>query len=198
MSSSEDTEDSEHLNDPDFLSNSASKFTPRDARSLRVRFRSAENVGEVIPQIMPVNRVNVPQAYILQGVNRNLLQNQDINVVQLSQDNYVRTFINKLHKVVKNAELDIGTSESLTDTLVAHLLFRVFDFDQWPLGIDLHPKLKFKVGGDLSLKAIPEFVVRSHNYILLAVEDKHLQPNGRKTVLEALCKLYVVLSEYRP
>ena len=50
------SEETEHLNDPDFLSDSASKFTPRDARSLRMRFRSAGNVGEVIPQIMLINR----------------------------------------------------------------------------------------------------------------------------------------------
>src|SRR4051794_20026843 len=49
-------EDSEHLDDPDFLSNYVSGFTPRDARSLRVTFRSATNANEVIPHLMPNNR----------------------------------------------------------------------------------------------------------------------------------------------
>ena len=42
-------ENSEHLDDPDFLS-------PRDARSLRVNFRPGINVQEVIPYIMSTNR----------------------------------------------------------------------------------------------------------------------------------------------
>ena len=33
-------------------------------------------------------------------------------------------------------EVDIGTSEAFTDTLVAHLIFRVIDFDQWPLMVE--------------------------------------------------------------
>nr|CAG8523599.1 7908_t:CDS:2 [Entrophospora candida] len=32
-----------------------------------------------------------------------------------------------------NAELDIGTSEAVTDTLVAHLIFLTVDFNEWPL-----------------------------------------------------------------
>jgi hypothetical protein len=53
MSSSEE---SEHLDDPDFLSGYVYSFTPRDARSLRVAFRPARNANEVIPHIMANNR----------------------------------------------------------------------------------------------------------------------------------------------
>ena len=49
-------EHSEHLDDPDFLSNYVSSFCPRDARSLRVNFRPGINVQEVIPYIMSTNR----------------------------------------------------------------------------------------------------------------------------------------------
>jgi hypothetical protein len=43
------SEDSEHLQDPNFLSDFASDFTTRDARSLKVTFRSATQIAEVIP-----------------------------------------------------------------------------------------------------------------------------------------------------
>ena len=41
--------ESEHLQDPDFLSDYASLFNLRDLRSLRVTFRSATQASEVIP-----------------------------------------------------------------------------------------------------------------------------------------------------
>lgn len=47
--SSGSTEDSEHLRDPDFLSNSVRLFNSRDRRSLNVTFRPARCVTEVIP-----------------------------------------------------------------------------------------------------------------------------------------------------
>lgn len=48
-SGSGSTEDSEHLRDPNFLSNFVSLFNPRDRRSLNVTFRPARRVAEVIP-----------------------------------------------------------------------------------------------------------------------------------------------------
>ncbi|GBB85750.1 hypothetical protein RclHR1_01220046 [Rhizophagus clarus] len=154
-------ENSEHLDDPDFLSDYVSSFGPQDVRSLRVNFRPGINAQEVIPYHIPPNR----------GVNRALLQNENINIAQLSPNNYVKSFIKKLHEVILSARANTGTNESLTDALVAHILYRVFDFDQWPLGINPHPRLKFMVGPDVSLTVIPEFVVKCQNYILL---DKHL------------------------
>lgn len=62
-----------------------------------------------------------------------MLRRSELNIDQLSQNNHIKTFIYKLHKVVRNAEIDIGTSESVTDALVAHLIFLVVDFNQWPL-----------------------------------------------------------------
>jgi len=46
---SSSSEASEHLDDPDFLSDYASLFNLRDLRSLRVTFRSATQASEVIP-----------------------------------------------------------------------------------------------------------------------------------------------------
>ncbi|CAH1760608.1 12788_t:CDS:2 [Entrophospora sp. SA101] len=117
--------------------------------------------------------VNIPQEYILPGVNRIMLERQNLNIDQLCQNDYVKTFIYKLHKVVKNAGLDIGTSEASTDTLVANLIFRVIDFDKWPLVVKLHPTFKFSVGNAI-LSAKAEFVINYQNYSLLVVENKHL------------------------
>ncbi|RIA97277.1 hypothetical protein C1645_752475 [Glomus cerebriforme] len=170
------SENSEHLDDPDFLKDFVSSFGPRDVRSLRVNFRPGINVQEVIPYHIPPDRVNIPQEYALQDVNRALLQNENLDIAQLSQNDYVRSFIKKLHEVILSAKA--GSNESWTNALVSHILYRVFDFDKWPLGINPHPRLKFMVGTEVSLTAIPEYVVKSHDYILLVVEDKHLNNNA--------------------
>nr|CAG8512694.1 13711_t:CDS:2 [Entrophospora candida] len=128
------SENSEHLQDPNFLSKSASLFNSRDARSLRVSFCSATQVNEVIPS----RNVNIPQEYILPGVNRIMLERQNLNIDQLCQNDYVKTFIYKLHKVVRDAGLDIGTSEASTDTL--------FLKDCITFKLRLHPTFKFFVG----------------------------------------------------
>ncbi|CAJ0643337.1 4298_t:CDS:2 [Entrophospora sp. SA101] len=168
MPRSSSSEDSEHLQDPDFLSNSASLFNLRDLRALKASFCSTD-ANDVIPR----RTVSIPEEYILPNIDRVLLGREDLDISQLSQNNQVKTFINKLHKVVRNARLDIGTSEALTDTLVAHLIFLVIDFNQWPLEVKLHPTFKFSVGrADLSAKA--EFVIDHKNYSILVVEDKHL------------------------
>ncbi|CAJ0766828.1 19357_t:CDS:2 [Entrophospora sp. SA101] len=149
MPQTSSSEDSEHLQDPDFLSNSASMFNLRDVRALKA--------------------INVPEEYILPNIDHALLGREDLDINQLSQNNHIKTFINKLHKVVKNARLDIGTSEALTDTLVAHLIFLIVDFNQWPLEVKLHPTFKFSVGhAVLSVKA--KFVIDYKNYSILVVD----------------------------
>ncbi|CAB5389950.1 unnamed protein product [Rhizophagus irregularis] len=144
---------SEHLQDPDFLSNYASLFNLRDLRSLRVTFRSATQASEVIPPHLNVNVPQESQDYILPNVNRTMLENLRLDINQLS------------------------TSETFTDTLVAHLIFRTVDFDQWPMTIELHPTLRFSVGS-ATLTAIPEFVIslqkNDKQYSVLIIEDKHL------------------------
>ncbi|CAJ0632552.1 13845_t:CDS:2 [Entrophospora sp. SA101] len=138
------SENSEHLQDPDFLSNSASLFNLRDARSLRVSFRSAMQANEVIPN----KNVNIPQEYILPDVNCTVLERRNLNIDQLCQNNHVKTFIYKLHKVVKTADVDIGTSEAFTDTL--------FLKDCITFKLRLHPTFKFSVGSAI-LSAKAEF-----------------------------------------
>nr|CAG8661479.1 5656_t:CDS:2 [Entrophospora candida] len=138
--------------DPNFLSNSASLFTLRDARSLKANFRSATEAKKVIP-------------------DRN--ERRDLDIDQLSQNNHVKTFIYKLHKVVENSGIDIGTSEAITDTLVAHLIFLAVDFNQWPLMVELHPTLKFFVSNAV-ISAKAEFIINYKGYTVLIVDDKHL------------------------
>ncbi|CAH1764817.1 9945_t:CDS:2 [Entrophospora sp. SA101] len=164
MPQTSSSEDSEHLQDPDFLSNSASMFNLRDVRALKASFCST-HANYVIPR----RTVNVPEEYILPNIDHALLGREDLDINQLSQNNHIKTFINKLHKVVKNARLDIGTSEALTDTLVAHLIFLIVDFNQWPLEVKLHPTFKFSVGhAVLSVKA--KFVIDYKNYSILVVD----------------------------
>ncbi|CAJ0759872.1 7135_t:CDS:2 [Entrophospora sp. SA101] len=140
------SENSEHLHDPDFLSNSASSFNTRDVRSLRVSFCSATQANEVIPN----RNVNIPQEYILPGVNRTVLAMEELDIDQLCQNDhdYVKTFIYKLHEVVKNTKLVIGTSEASTDTL--------FLKDCITFKLRLHPLFKFYVG-NVILSAKAEF-----------------------------------------
>ncbi|CAG8786194.1 13669_t:CDS:2, partial [Dentiscutata erythropus] len=165
------SESSKHLHDPDFLSKSASLFNNRDVRALNVNFQSAQ-AGDVIPD----RNVEIPQEYVLPSVNRALLDMRDLEISQLSQNNDVRTFINKLQRVTRNVDVDIGTGEAFTDTLVAHLLFRAINFDQWPMIVELHPMLKFSVGQSV-FSAKVGFVINSKHfkqYSMLVVEDKHL------------------------
>ncbi|RGB33887.1 hypothetical protein C1646_703352 [Rhizophagus diaphanus] len=168
---------SEHLDDPDFLSNYASLFNLRDLRSLRVTFRSATQASEVIPTHLNTIIPQEAQDYILPNVNRAMLENLRLNVNPLSNNSIVKTFIHKLHQTVLNSVLQVGTSETFTDTLVAHLIFRTVNFDQWPMIVKLHPTLKFSVGRT-TLSAVPEFVINLHlngkQYSVLIIEDKHL------------------------
>jgi hypothetical protein len=80
--------------------------------------------------------VNVPQeaqAYYLPNIDRTVLENLRLDVDRLNVDSVIKTFIYKLHQAVRNSLLDTNTSEAMTDTLVAHLLFRTVNFDKWPL-----------------------------------------------------------------
>lgn len=62
-----------------------------------------------------------------------MLENIRLDVNRLSNNGFVKSFIHKLHSTVVNSKL--GTSETFTDTLVAHLIFRTINFDQWPMTI---------------------------------------------------------------
>ena len=65
-----------------------------------------------------------------------MLASKRFNVESLEiEDDHVRTFVDKLHDVVKNSGLDTGTSESTTDTLVNDLLLHVVNLDAWPFKV---------------------------------------------------------------
>ncbi|CAJ0910578.1 15998_t:CDS:2 [Entrophospora sp. SA101] len=117
--------------------------------------------------------VNIPQEYILPNINCITLERRDLDIDQLSQNNHVKAFIYKLHKVVENSGIDIGTSEAITDTLVAHLIFLAVDFNQWPLMVELHLMFKFFVGNAV-VSAKTEFIINYKRYAVLIVDDKHL------------------------
>ncbi|CAJ0907531.1 17098_t:CDS:2, partial [Entrophospora sp. SA101] len=116
---------------------------------------------------------NIPQEYILPNINCITLERRDLDIDQLSQNNHVKAFIYKLHKVVENSGIDIGTSEAITDTLVAHLIFLAVDFNQWPLMVELHLMFKFFVGNAV-VSAKTEFIINYKRYAVLIVDDKHL------------------------
>ncbi|CAB4406399.1 unnamed protein product [Rhizophagus irregularis] len=169
---------SEHLDDPDFLSDYASKFNLRDLRSLRVTFCSTTQASDVLPTHLNPIIPQEAQDYILPNVTRAMLENIRLDVNLLSNNRNIKTFIHKLHQTVLNSIARVGTSEALTDTLVVHLIFRTVDFDQWPMVVELHPTLEFSVGGT-TLSAVPEFVINlqidEKQYSVLVIEDKHLK-----------------------
>uniref|UniRef100_U9U9I7 Uncharacterized protein n=1 Tax=Rhizophagus irregularis (strain DAOM 181602 / DAOM 197198 / MUCL 43194) TaxID=747089 RepID=U9U9I7_RHIID len=173
-SGSGSTEDSEHLRDPNFLSNFVSLFNPRDRRSLNVTFRPARRVAEVIPTYLNVNIPQEAKAYILPEIKRSDLEKLHLNINELSNDNIIKAFIYKLHQAVINSELKVDTAETFTDALVTHLIFRTVNFDQWPMVIELRPKLEFTVGS-ATLIARPEFVIFLGKYAVLVIEDRHIK-----------------------
>ena len=78
---------------------------------------------------------NFPSQYLLPEINGNILEKRDFDVDKLDKisDNCVKTFLFKLHTIVKSAGYDIGTSKTITDSMVIHLLFKTLDLDKWPL-----------------------------------------------------------------
>ncbi|KAF0424571.1 hypothetical protein F8M41_006496 [Gigaspora margarita] len=162
------SEDPERLQDPDFLSKSALLFKLRDLRALKVNFRSTMNEKDVIPD----RNVDFPREYVISNLHRAELEKRDFDLNRLS-NNDVKAFVNTLHTIVMNAGIDIGTSESHTDSLVADLLFCVLAFHKWPLTVALHPTYKFAVG-EVVVSAKADFVISNQTYFVLVVEDKHL------------------------
>src|SRR3954447_7720881 len=84
--------------------------------------------------------IDFPVEYILPDINCSILRQPEFNVDKLEEiikeqqnkkqqnveslkiDNCVKTFFDKLHDVVENSDISIGTAESYTDTLVDDLL----------------------------------------------------------------------------
>ncbi|CAG8474449.1 7715_t:CDS:2 [Paraglomus occultum] len=168
------TSESDHLSDIDFLSNSASRFLQRDIDSLRVKFQGASGKFSVIPR-------NAGQ-YVLPQITPNILSDGNFDVDSLGITNCsVLTFINKLHKVVLNAAVAIGTAKT-TDSLVDDLL-RIVELNEWPTWIENHPLLRLFIEGQPRVSADPEFVVNKRSTTnacridahMIILEDKHIR-----------------------
>ncbi|CAG8840960.1 4307_t:CDS:2, partial [Gigaspora margarita] len=134
------------------LPSSASKFTKEDVEALNATFKSASNESEVIPDV----------------------EDFDVDNIHGLSDEYVKTFINNLHRVVVNLGLDIGTDESKTDSLVTYMLTRFAEFDRWPFGVRVKEYYRLFVS-DKKVSTKPEFVVDKKGVaMIIVVLDKHL------------------------
>ncbi|RGB22925.1 hypothetical protein C1646_729595 [Rhizophagus diaphanus] len=149
----------------------ASNFTEDDIGALNATFVPTSNENEVIPA---VEATNFPRTYVVQNITRVTLERRDFDVGNIDSDGHVKTFFHKLHQVVMNAGLDVGTEESKTDSLVTHLLYRAIDFDNWPLAVKVKERYKIKVS-DKKITAIAEFVIEKQGVAMTIVEDKHLE-----------------------
>lgn len=79
--------------------------------------------------------IDFPSQYLLFEINSTVLERQDFDVNKLDNvsDKTVKSFLYKLHGIVTNSGLDIGTSDSITDSMVMHLLINTLKMDSWPL-----------------------------------------------------------------
>jgi len=127
-----------------------------DMEALNANFKSASREDEVIPDIQGKNCVivtiliatsylrstllvtNFPNAYTLSSINRAVMANTEFDIVNIDQvgDGRIKSFIDKLHKVIRNASDDeAGKRESKIDSLVDHLLNHIINFVDYPLEI---------------------------------------------------------------
>ncbi|RUS15831.1 hypothetical protein BC937DRAFT_91938 [Endogone sp. FLAS-F59071] len=177
------SDESEHLQDKDFLNPSTSKFKKRDIKALNVSFKSARSKGEVIPAFDGRTLPNLPEEYFLEDIDSEMLSKKDFDIdndIDERLDDEIKTFIDKLHDVVLNGYQTIGTREAYTDTLVDDLL-RIVRFNRWPLKINNHPLCRLFVEGEPYVSSDPEFVVSKKRMAMLIVEDKHLRNVNQTT-----------------
>ncbi|RGB27840.1 hypothetical protein C1646_717711 [Rhizophagus diaphanus] len=145
---------------------SASKYSEEDMRALNVAFVPASNQNEVIPNIQVAN---TPEEYFLPNLTSDMLRRPNFNVDDVQASGHVKTFLNNLHRVVKNAGVDIGTAESKTDTLINHLLLRVIDFGDWPLSVRVKESYNLSIS-DKQVSAKPEYVVDNREIAMIIIE----------------------------
>ncbi|CAG8819071.1 2202_t:CDS:2, partial [Gigaspora rosea] len=129
------------------ISPSASKFLKEDLEALIIVFRPASSEDVVI---LAIDVKNYPKQYEVPKINvsvlsdpyfkndcsetmRNINKRKRFNVDDFKgiQDNHVKTFVAKLHDVIRNTMVAKGTDESTTDTLVSDTLIHVADMDVW-------------------------------------------------------------------
>lgn len=171
------------------LTKLANEFTKIDMELLNVSFRPALKHCDVIPV---TEVINFPEAYVLPDIDGNILSRRDFDVDKLEEiikeqrnkkqqnteslkvSGSVKTFFDKLHDVVRNSPVSVGTSETVTDSLVDDLL-RIVSLNDWPFKIRNHPLYRLSILNEPYVLADPEFVVDMRKKILVVVEDKHLK-----------------------
>ncbi|CAG8585178.1 14658_t:CDS:2 [Dentiscutata erythropus] len=154
------------------ISPSASKFRKEDLEALNIVFRPASSEDAVIPAI---NVKDYPKKYEIPEINSLIRGDPNFNVNNFKkiQDNRVKTFIDKLHDVIR-MDVAKGTDESTTDTLVSDMLSHAADMDSWPFIFRRHPFCELVIGGK-AVSARPEFVIDKGRIAIVVIEDKHLK-----------------------
>ncbi|RHZ76092.1 hypothetical protein Glove_205g44 [Diversispora epigaea] len=153
-----------------------SNFTRRDVEALKVSFQSVTCNNQIIPPV-DVSK-DFPEQYVQPDIHHEELEKRSFDIRKIGGiPDDVRTFILKLHWVVKNATVITGTDETYTDTLVDDLL-RIAGLNTFPLAIRNHQECRLFIGGYPYLSADPEFSIKMVDTSMIAVEDKHLQNIG--------------------
>ncbi|CAB5388609.1 unnamed protein product [Rhizophagus irregularis] len=156
------------------INTTSSFFTREDVEALKVSFQPVTSSSLIISPDDVSN--DFPEQYVQPDINQEKLdiQNFDIRKFDGIYDNDVRTFILKLHWVVKNATVITGTNETYTDTLVDDLL-RIVGLNTFPLVIRNHQVCRLFIGGYPYMFANPEYSIKMIDTSMIAVEDKHLE-----------------------
>ncbi|CAG8464713.1 13288_t:CDS:2, partial [Dentiscutata heterogama] len=100
----------------------------------------------------------------------NLVIPKDVEVLDTDLENSNAHY--QITEVVMNSSKKIGGDETLTDTLMDDLL-RIAKLNAFPLMIRNKPRYELYVR-DNCVIAKPEFLIKSQDNVLVAVEDKHL------------------------
>ncbi|CAG8758998.1 3785_t:CDS:2, partial [Racocetra persica] len=148
------------------INTTASAFIKGDLKALKVNFKPVECNNKIAPEVDDL----LPEQYILHDIHFADLEKQNFDVRKIDVSDDVRTFILKLHWVVKNS----GTDETFTDTLMDDLL-RIVGFNTFPLEIRNHQECRLFIGGHPYLTADPEFSIKMIDTAMIAVEDKHIE-----------------------
>lgn len=156
---------------------STSDFTKIDVDSLNIIFKNYE---DIIPEIKNEN-IDVPILATLNNVNQNdilsLNENDEDKAFSLGICNENMNLFMSLISIIKNEELIRGTDESKTDTFVNYL-FRIIEYDKYPLMFELKTTCKFEVGNKFITSEF-DFGVKRKKTVLLLDEDKHFKNTGR-------------------
>ncbi|RIA84893.1 hypothetical protein C1645_831614 [Glomus cerebriforme] len=150
----------------------ASNFRKEDLKALKVNFKPVKCNNQIIPKVDVKDLL--PEQYILSNIHFTDLEKQSFDVRKIDVSDDVRTFILKLHWVVKNSLRKKGTDETFTNTLVDDLL-RIVGFNTFPLVIRNHQECRMFIGGYPYLTADPEYSIKMIDTTIIAVEDKHLE-----------------------